>query len=160
MLIVDCKVCGKEIKTYPSWLKLGKSQYCSRECQLPITSKILNQNGQKTRFVKGQEAWNKKGFWLTASRKNGKQYRMIFSPNHPFTTKGYVREHRLVMEKCLGRYLSRDEVVHHIDGDTLNNEIINLKLTNGKEHRRMHLKDTVHKRWYERISPRWNSQST
>ena len=56
-------------------------------------------------------------------------YRKIKSRNHPFKdSKGYVYEHRLVMEKKLGRYLTKEEVVHHIDGNRLNNDINNLEL--------------------------------
>jgi len=79
---------------------------------------------------------------------NGKRYKLIYKPEHPFATrKGYVREHRLIMEEHIGRYLTKNEVVHHKDGDTLNNNINNLELLSGSEHRRLHLKDNVHKRW-------------
>lgn len=68
-------------------------------------------------------------------------YMYILSPQHPNKTQmGYVAEHRIVMEERLGRYLEKKEAVHHIDGNTLNNNIINLFLykTNGyhtaKEH--------------------------
>ena len=37
-------------------------------------------------------------------------------------------EHRLVLEKHIGRYLSKKEVVHHIDKNRSNNNIENLKL--------------------------------
>ncbi|HWH28915.1 MAG TPA: HNH endonuclease [Mycobacteriales bacterium] len=37
-------------------------------------------------------------------------------------------EHRLVMARRLGRPLERDEVVHHRDGDRLNNAPDNLEL--------------------------------
>jgi len=40
----------------------------------------------------------------------------------------YVWEHRLLMEKKLGRYLTENEVVHHIDGNTSNNALENLML--------------------------------
>lgn len=54
--------------------------------------------------------------------------------------KGYVREHRLIMEQHLGRSLRKDEVVHHIDHNKLNNNILNLQLTTLSEHSRYHAK--------------------
>lgn len=56
-------------------------------------------------------------------------YELTLSPNHPFRTyENYVRTHRLVMEQHIGRYLTREEVVHHIDGNIKNNNIKNLML--------------------------------
>jgi len=56
-------------------------------------------------------------------------YVHIYSPDHPNKRKDkYVCEHRLIMEKKIGRYLDKKEVVHHIDGNRLNNNINNLKL--------------------------------
>ena len=58
-----------------------------------------------------------------------KGYVMQWSPDHPRATKqGYVAEHRLVAEKVLGRYLLPDEVVHHRDGDSMNNAPANLQV--------------------------------
>ena len=48
--------------------------------------------------------------------------------------RGYIRMHRLVMEKHLGRELTRDEVVHHKDGNRRNNALENLELMTKKEH--------------------------
>lgn len=56
-------------------------------------------------------------------------YRLVKAHGHPHATKsGYVREHRLVMEKMIGRYLLPSEVVHHKDENTANNSPDNLEL--------------------------------
>lgn len=56
-------------------------------------------------------------------------YVLLHCPGHPHTREnGKVLEHRLVMEKHIGRYLDPDEVVHHIDGNRSNNAISNLEL--------------------------------
>lgn len=66
-------------------------------------------------------------------------YKMIYKPEHPHSDgKGYIREHILVMEKYLGRYLTEDEVVHHIDENKLNNDISNLQLMTKYEHKCYH----------------------
>jgi len=45
---------------------------------------------------------------------------------------GYVMEARLIMALYLGRALCKNELVKHIDGDTLNNEIGNLRVVRKK----------------------------
>lgn len=42
------------------------------------------------------------------------------------TTGGWEIEHRFIVEKHLGRKLTSDEIVHHIDGNPQNNIISNL----------------------------------
>ena len=49
-----------------------------------------------------------------------------------------IDEHRYIMEQYLGRKLTRDEVVHHKDGNKANNDIENLELTSLSEHTRQH----------------------
>lgn len=65
-------------------------------------------------------------------------YVKVWCPDHPNNHLGFVYEHRLVMEAYLGRYLTRLEKVHHIDGDRTNNLIENLELTHDEEHTRHH----------------------
>lgn len=56
-------------------------------------------------------------------------YILIHTPDHPdANSAGYVREHRLVAEKVLGRRLTPQEVVHHKDGDRQNNTPDNLQV--------------------------------
>ena len=42
------------------------------------------------------------------------------------------------MEKFLNRNLSKKEYIHHIDGNTLNNNINNLSLLSLSEHKDVH----------------------
>lgn len=48
--------------------------------------------------------------------------------------------HRWLMEQELGRKLSRDEVVHHINEDKRDNNITNLQLMTNSEHAKLHAK--------------------
>lgn len=64
-------------------------------------------------------------------------------PSHPYASRpqGEVLEHRLVMEKMVGRFLYPDEEVHHRDRNRSNNHPDNLELHQDKRsHMRAHSK--------------------
>jgi hypothetical protein len=119
--IFICEICGKNV--YRSVGRYKVSKVCSMKCH-GVRMKKLGWSS-----MKGSNHWNWKGGKRV--RKDG--YVMIFAPEHPRAINGEYLEHRIVMEKYLGRRLEgkclKDrEVVHHIDGNRQNNSINNLML--------------------------------
>jgi len=92
------------------------------------------------KYIKGHQQYgNKRGWKGGVLHNNGYVY--IYSPNHPNKNKmgfGYVKRSRLVMERHLGRILSRSEFVHHKNGVRDDDRIENLELTNLSKHQKHH----------------------
>jgi hypothetical protein len=135
---LKCKMCGKgfekNLSIYKADMKkcVGAGKFCSRECFYRSPERSPNAGN------KGEKAFGWKG-----GRVYERGYGMILAQDHPNgVAKGsglkYVREHRLVMEKHLGRYLTDDEVVHHINGNPLDNRVENLVVMSNSEHSVLH----------------------
>lgn len=65
---------------------------------------------------------------------NGYQY--FFDKNHPLAHKdGKVLYHRHMASLKIGRWLTNEEIVHHIDGNRVNNDVNNIQvLESQREH--------------------------
>jgi len=99
-----CRNCGNVF--YSDSLS---SSLCSYECR-PLAEKSSSWKGGRAKTVDG--------------------YIQVYAPNHPRAGRrnSYVREHIIVMEKHLGRFLKKGENVHHKNGIRDDNRIANLEL--------------------------------
>lgn len=119
----NCSECGKTISRGStkclSCSKIGKTAWAA--------GKKFPQNSRENHY-----RW----------KLNTQGYRTIHLPEHPNSNKaGYIAEHRLVVEKFIGRYLTKEEVVHHIDENKQNNKIENLMIfKSARDHAAWHNK--------------------
>jgi hypothetical protein len=79
----------------------------------------------------------------TKSRRIVNGYVLLYRPDHfnclpGENWEGYVYEHRYEMEKELGRALTSNELVHHLDCDKSNNDLSNLIVVSRADHMKIH----------------------
>lgn len=115
-----CENCNTEFFVWQSRIDIGKGKFCSTSC------------GKQREF---NSAWK-------GGRRIVNGYVWVLKKDHPQANKrGYVLEHRLVVENKLGRYLKKTEVVHHINNIRDDNRIENLRLLSGQDnHIRLHMR--------------------
>jgi DNA-directed RNA polymerase subunit RPC12/RpoP len=108
----QCLNCKKEKTFDESQLKYypNRGKYCSMKCLYEYQRN--NPTGHK---------WTDKAGYTTFCL-GGKQ----------------VREHRVLMEKKLGRKLKKSESVHHINGNKEDNRLENLIVMTKSEHHKHH----------------------
>ena len=108
---------------------LGKiaSEESKKKCS--ISMKAKNKTGEKSYEWKGGKNIDHNG------------YVQIYNRTHPHSVGNYVPEHRLVMEAYIGRVLLSTEIVHHVNGNKVDNRIENLMLfSSSSEHLKHHKK--------------------
>ena len=121
---INCIVCKKRFYTIPSELKRNK-RFCSRKClsKFRIGKKLSKQWRKNIAKAKIKD---KNPSWKGGRVKNTNGYIMLHYPEHPFCNhRGYINEHRLIMEKHLKHYLKPTEVIHHINGIKTDNRLEN-----------------------------------
>ena len=117
---LDCQICGGSFRVIPSRVAKG-AKYCSYRC---------HQIGE-----------GRKGGLARA-----KQVRAASEGKSYMKTNG-KHTHRVMMEKILGRSLHENEIVHHKNGNKLDNAPENLEyLESQAEHIRQHLPEMLKRR--------------
>jgi endogenous inhibitor of DNA gyrase (YacG/DUF329 family) len=114
-----CEVCGKAVRLSPSAKRqrLG-GRFCSRQCMgdAHIARPLKRtHNGRVARLDQSG-------------------YVLVWEPDHPKAMRGWVFEHRLIVERSLGRQLERSEHVHHANGIKDDNRPENLVVLGHGEH--------------------------
>lgn len=124
--LTPCPDCGIE-----RWIPLRKSRPRWLFCGSCMAKRNQVRNTKGLRITTGAKNFNWKG-----GRAKGKDgYMLHLLPDHPSAdSKGYVSEHRFVMEQKIGRYLTPKEHVHHINGIRSDNRVENLELISPSNH--------------------------
>lgn len=137
-----CLNCNEEFWIHVCRLTRNPNEgrFCSHKCS---SHNEFNSN------YKGRDSWIKKEpqptprgekHWAwKGGRCNKSGYIYISKPEHPFCNgDGDIAEHRLVMEAKIGRYLTKNEIVHHINEIRDDNRPENLMIMTPSEHTKHH----------------------
>src|SRR5262245_48560685 len=116
-----CILCGQKARS-------NRHRTCGRSCAMKLAIQEKKLKGEQWKLPTPPHRWTAQTRpdmygannpnWKGGRKRTASGYILLIAPkDHPNTDKrGYVMEHRLVMEGCLGRYLERWEEVHHRNG--------------------------------------------
>ena len=144
---IVCLNCKKEFEllSCETRVKLNAVHYCSLKCRDEARKKGKNvkcKNCGKEFYTTRNECCSekcsreyiKKNYKHKLYMENG----YLAGYEKDYNKKGNYKLHRKTMEDYLGRKLNDNEIVHHIDGNKLNNDISNLQVMTRSEHSRYH----------------------
>lgn len=149
-LIVKCDWCGTEFERYESKIKGKAHHFCSKRCLADYSNKEKNPIAHAN-----LKDYSNMSIHLSALNRQLNSSRMTYEVRAKIRNsslnkgkgKSYskyygVHEHRIVAEKMLGRPLSKEETIHHIDGNKRNNSPSNLLiLASQSEHAKLHMRE-------------------
>lgn len=135
----------KRLKGNKNWLGKHHTKETKRKMSLAAKGEKFTEEHKRnlSKAKKGKPNLLKGS--LSPSWKGGrtidKGYVYIKNRIHPYCNQqGYVSEHRLTVEKYLGRYLKSPEECHHLNGNHSDNRIQNLMVfVNHSSHRRFEM---------------------
>ena len=134
-------------KAQKGLIKFPNGRIFSKETRDKIT--ISNRLSLKKR-KRGSENHR----WKGGIKRQTNGYILIYDREHP-SGQIYILEHRLVMEKHLGRYLLKGENIHHKNGIRGDNRIDNLELWTVCQPSGIRVKDALE--WAEEIIKKYSS---
>lgn len=152
-----CPVCSKDFKPGKRGSKSGtcsrkcnaifqnkkkatqfipkKCKQCHKEIEIRQSRRVFCCVGCQRAFWRGSNHYR----WKGGVSLHSEGYILLKMPKHPQADKrGWILQHRLIMEDIIGRQLKASEVVHHINGHKADNRPSNLQiLENQSEHMRL-----------------------
>lgn len=144
-----CPICGAKFKVWPS----RSPRTCSQRCGKLLLWQDLTYKETQSKAHQGKSTWSgrkhsresilkMRSIHLRSSepqlRRNG--YIYIYAPDHPRQINGRVPEQILIAERVIGRLLKPTEVVHHINGNKIDNRNGNLLVCESRYHQWLHSK--------------------
>lgn len=154
-ITVECFECRAVFMKAPSQVR--ERNFCCKECRLKWMSRnnreVINVPGhnkgcKKPHLSEYNRVNNPKREWTIETRTQSRKraLKQTESIDQGISYRKYYGRHlhRVIAEGKIGRKLTSDEVVHHIDGNKLNNNPENLMVVTKEEHARIHHKNKTH----------------